>query len=70
MSQGQVGTSQVGLKNVFPLSLLWNKQEIKLNKMKIDKKDKLEKEWNYQSRHGLEWSTSDNREGRVLVPGQ
>lgn len=70
MSQGQVGTSQVGLKNVFPLSLLWNKQEIKLNKMKIDKKDKLEKEWNYQSRHGLEWSASDNREGRVLVPGQ
>lgn len=70
MSQGQVGTSQVGLKNVYSIKEIEEKQEIKLNEMKIDKKDKLEKEWNYQSRHGLEWSTSDNREGRVLVPGQ
>lgn len=70
MSQGQVGTSQVGLKNVYSIKEIEEKQEIKLNEMKIDKKDKLEKEWNYQSRHGLEWSASDNREGRVLVPGQ
>jgi len=28
VSQGQVGTSQVGLKNVFPLSLLWNKHSL------------------------------------------